>query len=620
MSGSDRTTPVNVNATRGIIQQAYDAARRGWHVFPLRDKQPAIPQRGEQPVFDFLPVFAPWAVDVAVEDGPGRWTTAKGAAWIATRDERTIREIFAFAVRERGADGVGITSDLICGDADDPLTEDRWPARILELAGRLPGNDTPGGGRHFFFRPLPGQEIDFGALYSGAGDHIGDIRHCSGKGYSVLYPGCPTYDEAAAAQTDPGLFVWLDEMRANRRRVSTSTPAAGGRRQAAKLNPDTYTGPFDPFDPAAMPRGKEGAHPYLQDGTWRDAVLGLYRRDAWVAALKAAGRSAHEAAAEFDRAYGGAQEKLAAERAQEQADAAAEAAQQEQIDADADPPAGEGAAEGIPGAAAGQGNREPENAQICAVSEPAPGGDDGRQERDGTARQAGEAAAGPGPDTGERAEEGAGGGAPGERARRQGVGRPSPADDPRFEVDPDARGFRQAVQQTGWSGRFNVRGARCELRRPGSDRWELVGDEGVVDDLINACRGVAVLRHGRHDFAVKGGVVAERRAIRAWCMEVRDTEAPGTEHYEETIVYCHEHPGARVQFFQIADAIGAKDPNSGRLNIRRSVKQDMRRALEDFGARERSVRVAGKEYSVKGWIIPGEPRGVRLAGGGPVAG
>ena len=133
------------------VERAEQVAAAGWHVFPLCRKVPALRKGFSLP---FRPVLSSWADPHLTSKTGARWRLSEGkeGSYWATRDARTLAALFHHATR---ADGVGIVSDLLLIDIDDPAA---LPPTITDLLGRLPHMSTPGGGTHYIAQRLPGDD------------------------------------------------------------------------------------------------------------------------------------------------------------------------------------------------------------------------------------------------------------------------------------------------------------------------------------------------------------------------------------------------------------------------------------------------------------------------------
>ena len=280
------------------ITAAVRAANDGWYVFPVQaaKKVPIIP-RGA--LFDEPPPVAPWAADLLRETDDG-WALAAEGSYLASRDPAFVEVLFRQAWRY-GPCRAAVTSDLLVVDADHT---GRLPGERLRQLDAMPHLRSPSGGLHFFgsagaSNGLPPWRV--GAFHHPeTGEHIGDLKHLSGRGYTVAYDGLPAYAEAAAAEYGHDLLVWLAAAR--------NTRAAGGAAGGPAAADDA--GEYDPLVLAGM-EPQSGCHEYLLAGTGQDARRRVDRREIWAQALAMGpGRTEQEAEAEAANAMDGARRKF----------------------------------------------------------------------------------------------------------------------------------------------------------------------------------------------------------------------------------------------------------------------------------------------------------------------
>ena len=290
-----------------VVERAEQVAAAGWHVFPLCRKVPALRKGFSLP---FRPVLSSWADPHLTSKTGARWRLSEGkeGSYWATRDTATIEALYYHA---KHADGVGIVSDLLLIDIDDPAL---IPPDMTDPLGRLPHMPTPGGGMHYIAQRLPGDDWKTGGLHTEDGVHFGDLKHLA-KSYSVAYDGLPAYSDCSAT-LDPRLSAWLAERRAQRPK-SRAAPAADvpsliergvlGPRGGVWLTRFSAGGRTDPEALRGVARGR---HDIMLNGTRQDAAHGVNRKDEWVDAMTEAGRDPVTAEREVDAAIEGA-ERLA---------------------------------------------------------------------------------------------------------------------------------------------------------------------------------------------------------------------------------------------------------------------------------------------------------------------
>ena len=247
----DRTTHADAHRIAGL----------GWFVFPLAGKVPTI-KRGYSVGFDPTEALAPWAQEHVRHKGTRWWLDPAGPYW-ATRDPRLIDTLFGHALRVRGGYEVGITSDRLVIDIDEPALV---PPDIAPVVARLPNLRTPSGGQHYFAAVGTGDYWQVGGLHDGEGRHCGDLKHLQGAGYSVAYNDLPAYAECDA-RPDPRVTMWLRDARKQRAQPVERQPrgvdvliAEGvlGPHGGAWLRPSTFRSPgsIEPDDLEGVERGR----------------------------------------------------------------------------------------------------------------------------------------------------------------------------------------------------------------------------------------------------------------------------------------------------------------------------------------------------------------------------
>lgn len=287
-------------STEDTIRLAIDTADAGWWVLPVADggKHPILPK-------DFWtsarPPVAPWAEEHLIEE-EGQWSIAKSGFYWASRDHGFLTDLITHLARGGEPFRLGVTSAATCADIDH---RGRVPAEHLEHALTLPGCDTPGGGRHVFWREIDGMEaLKVGTFFDGQGEPIGEIRHRT-KSFTKLYDGLPPLAEVEAATPCADFLTWI--LNARQRSGNKAAP----RREKCGVSVEEDPG-HDP-EPLVLAEmtPDSGCHDYLLDGTMADARAGRDRVRLWARALTMGpGRDKSTAASEAANAYQGAREKV----------------------------------------------------------------------------------------------------------------------------------------------------------------------------------------------------------------------------------------------------------------------------------------------------------------------